>query len=253
MSDIYQFMNCLRDLTRPRKLVAPILLIGLAALLAFLSRYNSPTGEYVAADVYNNLYYNLILRFILVILSVVFVTGVIAQETEQKTISYLLTRPVPRWRILLPKFIASALMTMLTVYLASFAVALIAFGPAGLGKSPLGRDLLIVPIGVLAHGALFLLAATLLYRPLIIGLIYAFLEGVLSYLPGDWSKISLMSYVIALSPHLNVAAADAINTDSGPISMPVAWTVLLSVIGVCLLAALMVFSVREYVPREDTA
>src|SRR5438874_1408431 len=151
MSDYYHFMNSLRDMMRLRRLVAPLLLIGLAAFWAFLERYKSPSGEYNPDNIYNGISFLLIYRFILVILSVVFITGVIAQETEQKTIAYLLTRPVPRWRILLPKFLASALITILTVYLAAFMVALIVYGPGGLGHSPLGRDLRILPIGVLAY------------------------------------------------------------------------------------------------------
>src|SRR5258708_3682385 len=147
MSDIYQFMNSLRDMTRPRRLIAPVLLIGLATLLAVLQRYNTPAGEYHAADSYNLLSFMLIFRFILVILSIVFITGVIAQEVEQKTITYLLTRPVPRWRILLPKFLAAVLVTILTVCLSAFLVALVAYGPGGLGQSHLGRDLLILPLG----------------------------------------------------------------------------------------------------------
>src|SRR5260370_35239347 len=102
MSDIYHFMNSLRDLTRPRKLVAAVLLIGLAAFMAILQRYKLPSGEYDPADVYNQISVWLIFRFMLVILAVVSTTGLIAQEVEQKTISYLLTRPIPRWRILLP-------------------------------------------------------------------------------------------------------------------------------------------------------
>lgn len=251
MSDFYHFVNSLRDLLRPRRLVAAGILIGLAVLLAVIQRYKSPSGEFDPAAIYNGLSSSLIFGFILVILSVVFTTGLIAQETEQKTISYLLTRPVPRWRILLPKFLAAVVVTTVIVWLTAILVAIIVYGFKGIPQSRLGRDMLILPVGVLAYSALFLFVSTLLNRPLIYGLVYAFgWESWVPSLPGDWQKLSLMAYLHALAPHLSDAAEAA--GDTPAISMPLAWGVLLGVIVVGLIAALMVFSVREYVPREDT-
>src|SRR5690348_11609469 len=107
MSDLYLFKNTLRDMARPGKLAAAGLLVGLSLLIAVLLRANAKVGEYNPAEAYNTVSALLVFGFMLVILSVVFSTGIIVQEIEQKTIPYLLTRPMPRWRILFAKYLGA--------------------------------------------------------------------------------------------------------------------------------------------------
>ena len=254
MSDIYLFQSTLRDLARPGKLTAAALLVGLALAIALLMRANASPGEFNATTAYNNISSFLVFGYILVILSVVFSTGIIIQELEQKTIPYLLTRPMPRWRILLAKYLGAIVATTVTVWLADFAVALALFGPAKLGASHLWKDMLILPLGALAYSGLFMLLATLVPRALLIGLAYAFVEPLLSLLPGDWKKISLLSYLHALAPHLD-AGDTTVSSQvvAADISTWIAWTVVIGVIVVTILASLFIFSVREYTPREERA
>jgi ABC-2 type transport system permease protein len=257
MSDLYLFTNALRDLVRPRRLVTALLLIALPTLLAAVWRATDRNFQPEAA--YNTLAATMIFGFILVILSVVFGTGVIAQELEQKTIVYLLTRPVPRWRIALVKFLAAVLATLVTTGLAAILSAAVTYGPAHLGESRLGRDLLILPIGALAYTALFLLLATVLNRPLIYGLVFAFgWETLVANLTGDFRRLSVMTYLRVLAPHptpeaetVDVSQLLAQLSPPAAISSPLAWGVLSGVIAVALIAALLLFSTREYAPRED--
>jgi ABC-2 type transport system permease protein len=255
MVDLFLFRTALKDLMHPKKLVGALVLIALPTLIAVLWRTNGSASDFKPEMAYNTLSAFIVFGFILVILSVIFSTGVIAQEIEQKTIVYLLTRPVPRWRIILMKFLAAALVTTAIVWAASLAIGLVTYGPGGLHASRLGRDLLILPIGALAYGALFLLLATLFNRPLIYGLLFAFgWESWVPDLPGQWQKLSLMSYLHALAPHANAeddasSALQVFNPET--ISMPLAWGVLSGVCLVALIAALIIFSTNEYVPRED--
>ena len=256
MSDLYLFRNTLRDLARPGKVAAALLLVGLFLLIAVLARFNAKAGDFQPVETYDFISARLIFGFMLVILSVVFATGVIVQEIEQKTIPYLLTRPVPRWRILAAKYAAVVIATSAVLCFTDLVVALALFGPGKIGQSRLWQDCLILPIGALAYGGLFLLLATVFERPLIFGLAYAFgWESWAPYLPGDWSKVSLMSYLHALAPHLD--SANAANADSvlapANIAAWLAWTVLACVIAGSVAAALVLFSVREYTPREERA
>ncbi len=256
MSDLYLFKNTLRDLTRPGKLAAALLLVGLFLLIAVLARFNGRPGEFHAGETYDFISARLVFGFMLVILGVVFATGVIVQEIEQKTIPYLLTRPIPRWRILLAKYAAVVLVTALTVCVADLATALVLFGPGQLGHSRVAQDCGILCVGACAYGALFLLLATVLERPLVAGLAYAFgWESWAPYLPGDWSKVSLMSYLHALAPHLDSANSAGADSVLAPVNIAswLAWTVLAAVIAGSLLSALALFSVREYTPREERA
>ena len=99
MIDFYLFKTALRDLTRPKRLIAALILISIPTALAMLLKWRlTVRGEFYPQAVYNTFAPFIVFGFIVVILSVIFATGVVSQEVEQKTIVYLLTRPVPRWR-----------------------------------------------------------------------------------------------------------------------------------------------------------
>jgi hypothetical protein len=71
-------------------------------------------------------------------------------------------------------------------------------------------------------------------------------------LPGSFARLSIMSHLRALAPHVaseKSAFLDLFDTDITPWQ---ARLVLGLVIAIALLAALFVFSHREYAPREDT-
>src|SRR5205807_8489593 len=171
--------------------------------------------------------------FILVILAVVFGTGVVSQEVEQKTIVYLLTRPVPRWRILAMRFLAAFVAITVTSWIALLLLGFVALYPGHIADSPLKKDLLIIPVGALAYGACFLLLATLINKPLLWGLLYAFgIETWTSYVPG-LQKISLMYYLHVIAPHRQIEKASGDPTEMmnalSPVavSVPVSWGVLI--------------------------
>ena len=264
MSDLYLFKNTLRDLLRPGKLTAAGLLIGLVALIAFVAKSKAKAGEYDPVETYNTIASTLVFGMILVLPAVIFTTGLIQQEMEQKTIPYLLTRPIPRWRILLAKFFAAVTVTTLTVWIADALLALILFGPSQVLHSKLGQDMRILLVGAFLYGSLCLFLAAAVGRPLLVGLLYAFgLETWLPFLPGDWQKLSLMAYLHTLAPHLDSDLANGEGGGQGigalfsqvltPVAIPVwlAWTVICLVIVVSLGAALAVVSVKEYTPKEE--
>lgn len=257
MSDWRLFQSALRDIFGLRKAVVVGILVILPAAIGLIWRLAQHVG-YQPELAYNTLCAELVFGFILVILAVVFGTGVVAQEVEQKTIVYLLTHPVPRWRILLVKFLAAFLAITVAAWIASLLLALVTFGPAHLGQSHLLRDLGILAVGALAYGALFLLLSTLVSRPLIYGLLFTFgWETWVPNLPGDFHKLSLMAYLRVLAPHPQ-PQSDTVDLSSlisslnpSSISTSLAWDVLLAVVLICLLAAVLTFSRREYAPRDS--
>lgn len=254
MSDLTIFTNTLRDLLRAKKLAVIVVLLALSTGVATLWRINTPAGEYKPDVVYNGLATVMIFSFILVILAIVFGTAIIAQEVEQKTIVYLLIRPVPRWRLLLMKFAAVMTLVTGTAWLATILLALVTEGPTQITHAPLLRDLAVLPFGALAYGGLSLLLGTLLNRPLIYGLLFAFgWESWVPSLGGSFSRLSLMTYLRVLAPHpLTEEAVQAASAAPDEISQFLAWSVVLCVIVLTIVASLWIFSTNEYVPREDS-
>ncbi|HLK55000.1 MAG TPA: ABC transporter permease [Chthonomonadaceae bacterium] len=263
MSDLYLFQNALKDLLRPRRLLLALFLIATPTLLVILWRMTLKHADAIPPDsIYNEVSGRIIFGFILVLLSVVFSTSVISQEIENKTVSYLLTRPLPRWRFLLLKFIAVFLVTTAIAEIAVIVIAQIIYGSSGLGQAGPRQDMALLPLGVLTFGSLFLMIASLLNRPLILGLMYGFgWESVMSIFaasaPGSFNHLFLISYFRALAPHLMPSdeggSLQLFNSNLPPTPIPIwlAWTVLSSVCVLCLGGALYFFSTREYVPRDD--
>jgi len=264
MPDLHLFKSAIRDALRPTRLLTLLLLIGLPTVVGVLWRMFGGVS-FNAEDVYGQLVTTLVMSFALTILSVVYATGIISQELEQRTIVYLLTRPVPRWRILLAKFAASLAIVITATVLSATLLAVTMYGPTGFWGSGFLLDLRALVIGAIAYGALFLFVATFLPRPLIYALLFVFgWETLVPTLPGSFARLSVMSYlrVLTLRP-VNAAAAPTNPNDPSnflqsfgappkiDISNGQAWLTLTLLSAICLVAALLIFSRREYVPRED--
>ncbi len=382
MSDLAIYQSALRELIRPKRILIAVILILFPAIYAAVLRSQSDT--YNALNTYNELMKQFVFNYILILLALVFSTGAITQEVEQKTIVYLLTRPVPRWRILLMKFAAVFTVTTGTVWLCTIFLAGVCFGVGGLKGSyevtpaqikdsrqfvlalkdtpnaallalhekfapqiqkflddyagenapdttslastvsdlnrilqqetlyspqvyvdiPLSaelkteaekdqggairtrvnrglleallpsvllppggnstqfwHDLLVLPVGVLAYGSLFLLLAALILRPLVPGLIFAFgWESWVPNMPGVFGRFSLATYLRVLAPHPEPLETTNVTSLISQFSQPAsadeitqafAWGALFLIIAVTLGAALIIFSNKEFVPRED--
>lgn len=258
MTILYLFKTALKDVTRPGRALVAVLLALAPMAIAIAWRLTAGPKHFPRELAYSSLESGFVFSFTLVILSVMLATGVVSQELEQKTIVYLLTRPVRRISILLTRFAAALSMVVVTSLASTLVLALTVYGPSHLHGSPVGRDLLILPIGALAYGAVFLFFATFIARPLIWGLLFAFgWEWWVPSLPGNFKMVSLMAYLRVLAPH---ASPEGDNVDifaimSGlvptKITSTLSWEVLAAVIVIGLVGAMYVFSTKEYVPRDD--
>jgi ABC-2 type transport system permease protein len=142
----------------------------------------------------------LYLRFIVPALGVFYGTSLIADEVEDKTITYLFTRPIPRGAIVLGKYLAYFL-CVTSVVLPSAAVVFLVMVPFQ-DMAPLFgsfvRDLGVLALGLAAYGALFLWAGSLLKRPLVGGLVFVFgWEQLAAVLPGYVGRLTIAHYLQA--------------------------------------------------------
>lgn len=148
----------------------------------------------------------LYIRFIVPVLGVFYGTALVADEVEDKTITYLFTRPIRRGAVLLGKYLAYLVCTVLLV-LPSVILVYFLMMPVGEGSIGRGFPALVVDLGVLiaglaAYGAVFGLVGARLRQPLVIGLVFVFgwEPGVL-LLPGYLKRFTVAYYLQALVPH----------------------------------------------------
>jgi ABC-type transport system involved in multi-copper enzyme maturation permease subunit len=145
------------------------------------------------------------LRFTIPVLGVFYGTSLIADEVEDKTITYLFTRPVRRGAVLVGKFFAYMACTVFVV-LPSVVVVYLAIVPmrGSLGASfvDLLKDLILLAIGLAAYGSVFAFIGARFKRPLLVGLIFIFgWEQVALAFPGYLKKFTVAYYLQALVPH----------------------------------------------------
>jgi ABC-2 type transport system permease protein len=194
------------------------------------------------------------LRFTVPVLGVFYGTALIADEVDDKTITYLFTRPIPRGAVLLGKYLAYLVATGLVV-LPSVALVYLLIVPIGgsLGTSFVDfvRDLVLLAVGLGIYGALFAFIGAWFRRPLLIGLIFVFgWEQAALAFPGYLKRFTVAYYLQGLVPHAMpqesiLSLVQAMVRESPSLLSAATW---LAVIGaVSLYLAVQIVERREYV------
>ena len=145
------------------------------------------------------------LQFYIVILALFYGTSVTAEEVENRTLSYLITRPIPKPAIVLGKSAAYAVL-MFAMVGVSLALSYFIMNAARLSDPDLTatffRYLGVLGLGVLAYTAFFTFLGAVLKRAIIVGMVFGFgWENVIQYFPGSTQKLSIVHYLKSLLPY----------------------------------------------------
>ncbi len=230
-------------------IVKVVELFGMSAL-----RVN---GQRVAGfGVFGVMIWMLFLRFIVPVLGVFYGTALMADEVEDKTITYLFTRPIPRGAVLVGKYLAYLACTGLVVLPSVMIVYFLLVPPAAIAGSfvALVTDLGLLGLGLAVYGAVFAFVGAYFKRPLVIGLLFAFgWEQVVLALPGYLKQFTIAFYLQSLVPHAmpsdGVASIlQGMFRESPPIGVALAW--LLAYLVVFLYMATRVVERKEYVLEQ---
>jgi ABC-type transport system involved in multi-copper enzyme maturation permease subunit len=214
-------------------------------------RLNGQRLDYTA--IFGVMIWLLFLRFIVPVLGVFYGTSLIADEVEDKTITYLFTRPIRRGAVLVGKYLAYLVCTTLVVLPGVMLVyfLIVPFPQIGGSFTMLLTDLGLLALGLAAYGGLFALIGAVMKRPLIVGLVFAFgWEQFALVMPGYMRRFTLMYYVQSLVPHAMPAEGVTSLLQAFFTSTPSALTCLVSLavaIAVSLTLAGKAVERREYV------
>ena len=186
----------------PVLLAAVIRVLSSADRLGLLRINGARVG---GAALFGIMMWLLYIRFIVPVLGVFYGTSLIADEVDDKTVTYLFTRPIPRAAVLLGKYLAYLACTVLLV-LPSVVLIYLLVAPIGgsIGEAfpTLVADLGMLAVGLTTYGAVFALVGARVKRPLVIGLVFAFgWEPAVLLFPGYLKRLTVAYYVQALVPH----------------------------------------------------
>jgi ABC-2 type transport system permease protein len=214
-------------------------------------------GRAGGAIVFGLMMWGFFIRFAVPVLAVFYGTALIADEVDDKTITYLFTRPVPRGAILVGKYLAYLACTAGVALPSVMAVWLLAGSIGGeLASSfvSMVKDLGIVLAGFAAYGAVFALAGARLRRPLIFGLVFVFgWESLALALPGSFKNLTVAYYLQSLVPHA-MPADSALGLMQAmfrePMTLGHALIGLAAIVAVSLWLAARTVARREYVLEQ---
>ena len=200
----------------------------------------------------------LYLRFIVPVLGTFYGTALIADEVEDRTITYLFTRPIPRGAIVVGKYLAYLVCTVLVVLPSVTAVYFLItpIGGGSIGETfpMLLTDLGILALGLAVYGAVFAFIGARVPRPLVAGLVLVFgWEQIALLVPGYLRRFTVAYYLQALVPHAMpqddvVSAIESLFSRS-----PAALSSILSLLGILVVAlwlAAHTVQTREYVLEQ---
>lgn len=195
------FATSLPRLLRSRRALLVLGLVLVPAALAWVAAATSTRAKPVELAVNGG--WVLLVQVIVPLASLVLGSSAIAEEVEDRTITYLYTRPMPRSSLLIGRWCAIALaitaMLALAVWL-FVAAAGTARGddqPIDVGVwRPLGTAAL---AGGIAYTALAAALGAFVKNPIVVGLGYAFaVEGFLANLPGKNQLLTVQHYLRSL-------------------------------------------------------
>jgi ABC-type transport system involved in multi-copper enzyme maturation permease subunit len=236
-----------------------VLAVAVRLVFAFSAVVVNGSRARVPGDaVFGVMMWLLYVRFIVPVLGVFYGTAFIADEVDDRTITYLFTRPIPRRAVLFGKYLAylvcSALLVLPSAMLVFFLIVPTGGGSIAQAFPALLADLGMLAIGLAAYGAVFAFVGTRVRRPLLVGLLFALgWEPTVLVVPGYLKRLSVAYYLQALVVH-------DVPQDSGPLvilqafrespSLVVALMALAVIVVAALWLAGRVVERREYVLEQ---
>jgi len=250
-----------------RSTIFMALVVGLPVLIALIVRGLEGLGmanarvEGVTISgpaLFGTMIWLMFLRFIVPVLAVFYATSLIADEVEDKTITYLFTRPIPRGAVMAGKYLAYLVCTVMVVLPSVMIVyfLIVPYGGGSIAASfpDLVKDLALLALGLVAYGALFAWVGARFKRPLLTGLVFIFgWEQAALVFPGYLKRFTIAYYLQALVPHAMpsdnlLGLLQGMVRETPPLLSCLVWLAVIT--GTFLWLAIRLVGRREYVLEQ---
>jgi ABC-2 type transport system permease protein len=260
------FEISLGEMLWSRRTIFMGLVVGLPVLMALVVRLFDLAGasgirvNNLAVDgpaIFGLMIWAFFIKFSVPVLGVFYGTSLVADEVEDKTITYLFTRPIAREAVLIGKYLAYLACTIFVVLPAIVVVWILVIpmgGSLGANFLDLVKDLGIVVVGLAVYGAVFAFIGAYFKRPLLIGLVFIFgWEQTIVAVPGSFKLFSVAYYLQGLVPHAMpndsfASMMQALFRETPTLTSSLVWLSLILVVFLGLAARIV--ARREYVLEQ---
>ena len=197
----------LRQTGKRRLIVIALLSLLPVALAAAVASFSS-SGESLGDDFVTILVNGMVISGIAPIVTMALATAAFGDEVDDKTLNYLTLKPVPRYQIVIPKFLASVIVASPVLIISSMLSVTIGLGG---GIQPLLAVAIALFAGVVAYASVFTWAGLISSRALAFGLVYVFLwEGLVSTFLEGIRYVSIRNYTLAIMYELDETTFQAL-------------------------------------------
>jgi ABC-2 type transport system permease protein len=187
-----------RSLLGRRRTILMLLLAGAPVLLGLLVRLSGAHPRALVPSLEG-----VVVSSVLPLVALVFGTAALGSELDDGTAVHILTKPIPRWAIVLPKLAVAGGLTAILLFPATIATGVLV---GGIGGRELGLTFayaIAVLIGSFVYSAIFVALSAATSRGLVIGLGYSLLwEGLLSGALKGTQLFSVREYIRGMASTL---------------------------------------------------
>ena len=187
-----------RALLGRRRTILMLLLAGAPIALGLLVRLGGTRPNALVPSLEG-----LVVSSVLPLVALVFGTAALGSELDDGTAVHVLTKPIPRWAIVLPKLVVAGGLTALLLFPTTILAGVLI---GGTGSRELGLTFsyaLAVLVGSFVYAAIFVALSAATSRGLVIGLGYSLLwEGLLSGALKGTQLFSVREYVRGMASAL---------------------------------------------------
>lgn len=228
----------LRQLLSRRRALLIALLALVPILVAVIYRVAGERNDPLPVEFASELLDALVIAFLVPLAALIFGTSALGAEIEDGTAVYLLTKPIPRWRIFAIKVGVAAAATVVLVTPTTAAAAAIALGGDDPWRLTLGFAAA-TTLGAVTYCAIFVSLSAFTSRALLVGLAYVFVwEAFVTGLFTGTRWVSVRQYMRGIADGISTAPQFALDADMSGAGGLVAAAVVLAVacaVGVYLL------------------
>ncbi len=186
----------LRQLATRTRIILVLLLAALPISLAVLVSVLAGDEPDFSQSFTNILVDGMLITVVMPIVMMALSAAAFGNELEDRTLSYLVLKPIARMKIVLPKLLASIIVGGLLLITSGVVATLLGFDGSTKAAAATGAALL---TGVVTYAAIFTWAGLVTSRALSFALIYVFLwEGLISSFLKGVRYMSVRGYTVAV-------------------------------------------------------
>lgn len=255
LRNVFSFFFFLGRRTKRTKIF--YLISFLPVVMAFIIKFSqifSDSRGFSGIYIFSNMIIVFYLQFLILILALFFGISVCSDEVEGKTLTYLTTRPVPKSAIILGKYGAYTLLTILMVWIG----VILSFFVLNVDKlldfslyRILLKDLAVLSLGLMCYTSFFTFIGTFLKKSILFGLVFGFgWESVIQYFPGATQRFAIAHYLKSLLPSPPRGRFSFLMFRLEPSSTAMAIFMLFLITAVFLGLACLLFYYKEYILED---